>query len=107
MDVANVVNEKKAINIAGRESSAARNAQAAQQARQSEFCLQQGERLACMGSWSLRPDLTFDYWSPEMFVCLGLDPSNGIPTLTEMLLTVYPDDRDVFVAAAKKMVDGD
>jgi PAS domain S-box-containing protein len=83
------------------------DAQAARELTQREFCLQQAERLACMGSWSLRPDLAFDYWSPEMFVCLGLNPSKGIPTFTEMLSAVHPDDRDVFVAAARKMVAGE
>src|ERR1043166_126739 len=97
MDVANFANEKRATDME----------QTAHKLSEGEFCLRQGERLARMGSWSLRPDLTFDYWSPEMFVCLGLNPSKGIPTLTEMLSTVHPDDRDVFVAAARKMVDGD
>jgi PAS domain S-box-containing protein len=57
-----------------------------------------------MGSWSLKPDLTFDYWSPATFDCLGLDPSNGIPTFNEMLAVVYPDDREMVAAAAKKMM---
>jgi DNA-binding NtrC family response regulator/PAS domain-containing protein len=95
MDFANVANEKNATDME----------QTARQLRQSEFYLQQGERLACMGSWSLTPDLIFDYWSPETFVCLGVDPSKGIPTLAEMLLAVHPDDRDMIVAAAKKMID--
>ena len=94
MDVANVANEKRATYME----------QTAGELRQSQFCLQQGERLACMGSWSLRPDLTFDYWSPEMFVCLGLDPSKGILNLTEMLAAVHPDDREMIVAAAAKMI---
>src|SRR5205823_11287892 len=54
---------------------------AAQELQRSEFYLREGERLAHMGSWSLRPDGTFDYWSPETFVLFGFDPSEGIPTL--------------------------
>src|SRR5439155_749044 len=61
---------------------------------QSEFYLREGERLAHMGSWSLRPDGTFDYWSPETFVIFGFDPSQGIPTLTQWLAVLHPDDRD-------------
>ena len=106
MDVANVANQKTATDMEDRQRSQERNAWTTQELMESEFYLRQGERLACMGSWSLRPDLTFDYWSPEMFVCLGLNSSKGIPTLTEMLAALHPDDRDVFVAAAKKMVDG-
>jgi hypothetical protein len=46
----------------------------------SEFYLREGERLAHMGSWSLRADGIFDYWSPETFVNFGFDPIQGIPT---------------------------
>ncbi|HST31090.1 MAG TPA: sigma 54-interacting transcriptional regulator [Chthoniobacterales bacterium] len=63
----------------------------------------QRERVACIGSWSFRPDLTFEYWSPETFVCFGLDPSNGVPTLKEMLAAVHPDDRGLVAATAEKM----
>ena len=38
-----------------------------------------------MGSWSLRPDGIFDYWSPETFSIFGFDSRNGIPTLKEWL----------------------
>src|SRR5207237_8208609 len=41
----------------------------------SEFYLREGERLAHMGSWSLRPDGIFDYWSPETFAIFDFDPS--------------------------------
>jgi hypothetical protein len=46
----------------------------------SEFYLREGERLAQMGSWSLKSDGTFDYWSRQTFVLFGFDPSQGIPT---------------------------
>src|SRR5436190_17908446 len=60
----------------------------------SEFYLREGERLAHMGSWSLRADGIFDYWSPETFVLFGFDPSEGIPTLPKWLTVLHPDDRD-------------
>jgi hypothetical protein len=63
----------------------------------SEFYLREGERLAHMGSWSLRPDGIFDYWSPETFVIFGFDPGNGIPTLREWLDVLHPADRDAVV----------
>src|SRR5881409_3166402 len=66
----------------------------AQELQRSEFYLREGERLAHMGSWSLRPDGTFDYWSPETFVLFGFDPSEGIPTLPKWLTVLHPDDRD-------------
>jgi PAS domain S-box-containing protein len=60
----------------------------------SEFYLREGERLAHMGSWSLRADGIFDYWSPETFVLFGFDPSEGIPTLPKWLTVLHPSDRD-------------
>src|SRR5205823_14052812 len=68
---------------------------AAQELQRSEFYLREGERLAHMGSWSLRPDGTFDYWSPETFVLFGFDPSEGIPTLPIWLTVLHLDDRDL------------
>ena len=60
----------------------------------SEFYLREGERLAHMGSWSLRPDGVFDYWSPETFVIFDFDPAKGIPTLPQRLAVLHDDDRD-------------
>ncbi len=69
----------------------------------SEFYLREGERLAHMGSWSLRADGIFDYWSPETFVIFDFDPSEGIPTLTQWLAAVQPDDRDLLARTIDKM----
>src|SRR6266436_2743993 len=69
----------------------------------SEFYLREGERLAHMGSWSLRTDGIFDYWSPETFVLFGFDPSEGIPTLPEWLTVLHPEDRDRVHALLRKM----
>src|SRR5947209_2581163 len=77
----------------------------------SEFYLREGERLAHMGSWSLRPDGIFDYWSPETLVIFGFDPNQGIPTLSQWLDVLYPDDRRVLADLIQKMfsegVNGD
>jgi PAS domain S-box-containing protein len=69
----------------------------------SEFYLREGERLAHMGSWSLRADGTFDYWSPETFVLFGFDPTNGIPTLSEWLRVLQPVDGERVHALIRKM----
>jgi PAS domain S-box-containing protein len=70
---------------------------------QSEFYLREGERLAHMGSWSLRADGIFDYWSPETFVIFDFDPSQGIPTLTQWLAVLHPDDRDLLATTIDKI----
>src|SRR5438874_13227339 len=77
----------------------------------SEFYLREGERLAHMGSWSLRPDGIFDYWSPETFVIFGFDPKNGVPTLKEWLSVLLLHDRDAVYELIRRMfsegVNGD
>jgi PAS domain S-box-containing protein len=70
---------------------------------QSEFYLREGERLAHMGSWSLKPDGIFDYWSPETFVLFGFDPSEGIPTLPVWLAVLHPEDRDLLAKTIERM----
>src|SRR5437667_141923 len=56
-----------------------------------------------MGSWSLRADGTFDYWSPETFVLFGFDPSEGIPTLPKWLTVLHPDDRDLVAKTLERI----
>src|SRR5882762_4676425 len=69
----------------------------------SEFYLCEGERLAHMGSWSLRADGIFDYWSPETFVIFDFDPSEGIPTLPKWLTVLHPDDRDLVARTIERI----
>src|SRR5947207_294322 len=71
--------------------------------KRSEFYLREGERLAHMGSWSLKSDGTFDYWSPETFVLFGFDPSEGIPTLPKWLTVLHPDDRDLVAKTLERI----
>jgi PAS domain S-box-containing protein len=64
-----------------------------------------------MGSWSIRPDGIFGYWSPETFVIFGFDPNQGIPTLSQWLDVLYTDDRRVLADLIQRMfsegVNGD
>src|SRR5207253_8314659 len=82
----------KVVRLIGNTLDITEQENAAQELQTSEFYLREGERLAHMGSWSLRPDGTFDYWSPETFVLFGFDPSEGIPTLPNWLTVLHPDD---------------
>ncbi len=56
-----------------------------------------------MGSWSLRSDGIFDYWSPETFVLFGFDPSEGIPTFPKWLTVLHPDDRDLLAKTIERI----
>src|SRR5437868_14058419 len=91
------------VDIEDRKSAEQRIAEKASELERSEFYLREGERLAHMGSWSLRPDGIFDYWSPETFVIFGFDPSEGIPTLPQWLAPVQPDGRDLLTRTIDKM----
>src|SRR3954469_7951898 len=91
------------IDIEDRKCAEQGMAEKASQLERSEFYLREGERLAHMGSWSLRPDGIFDYWSPETFVNFGFDPNQDIPTLNQWLDVLYPDDRTVLADLIQKM----
>src|SRR5437660_1766601 len=61
----NIVKEYgKSIEIKDSKFDKQQKAEKANELERSEFYLREGERLAHMGSWSLRPDGIFDYWSP-------------------------------------------
>src|SRR5437763_5055285 len=91
------------IDIEDRKCAEEQLRRSGQELQRSEVYLREGERLAHMGSWSLRPDGTFDYWSPETFVLFGFDPSEGIPTLPKWLTVLYPDDRDVVAKTLERI----
>jgi formate hydrogenlyase transcriptional activator len=91
------------VDIEDRKCAEQKIAEKTNKLEQSEFYLREGERLAHMGSWSLRPDGIFDYWSPETFVIFGFDPGDGIPTLKEWLSLLHPVDRDAVHALIGKM----
>ncbi len=91
------------VDIEDRKCAEQKIAEKTNKLEQSEFYLREGERLAHMGSWSLRSDGIFDYWSPETFVIFGFDPADGIPTLKEWLSLLHPVDRDAVHALIGKM----
>ncbi|HEY2714375.1 MAG TPA: sigma 54-interacting transcriptional regulator [Chthoniobacterales bacterium] len=82
------------IDIEDQKRAEQRVAEKASELERNESYLREGERLARMGSWSLRPEGIFDYWSPETFSIFGFDPSQGIPTLKEWLDVLHPTDGD-------------
>jgi PAS domain S-box-containing protein len=90
------------IDIEDRKCAEQRMAEKASELERSEFYLREGERLAHMGSWSLRPDGIFDYWSPETFVIFGFDSSEEIPKLTQWLAVLRHDDRDLLAKTIDK-----
>jgi PAS domain S-box-containing protein len=72
--------------------------------KRSEFFLTEGQRLSHSGSWSLTPAGICDYWSRELYEIAGFDPAKGIPTISEFLTHVHPDDRERITKAIDQMV---
>jgi transcriptional regulator with GAF, ATPase, and Fis domain len=68
-----------------------------------EFYLREGERLANMGSWSLKSDGTFDYWSPQTFALFGFNPSRGIPNFAQWVSLLVPNDRECLTKLVDRM----
>ena len=99
------------MDIEDRKCAERKIAEKTSELEQREFYLREGERLAHMGSWSLRPDGIFDYWSPETFSIFGFDPNQGIPTLSQWLDVLYTEDRRVLADLIQRMfsegVNGD
>jgi len=71
--------------------------------RQSQFYLNEGERLAHMGSWAFND--TGHYWSDELYKICGLDPKNGAPTVEQYLALVHPQDRASIAESIKLMLE--
>ena len=70
----------------------------------SEFYLGEGQRLTHMGSWSLNPSGTFDYWSPELFRIFGREAAQDPPTLSEYLATIHHEDRGAVAEIVERML---
>src|SRR5260370_42502604 len=57
-----------------------------------------------MGSWWFTPPGTCDYWSLELYEIAGFDPAKGIPTISEFLTHVHPDDRERITKTIDQMM---
>jgi len=60
----------------------------------SEAALAGAQRLAHLGSWELDLASNAAKWSDHMFVLLGMDKTNGAPSVPELLASLHPDDRE-------------
>jgi PAS domain S-box-containing protein len=72
--------------------------------QQSQVYINEGQRLAHMGSWAFNA-AGFEYWSPELFRIYGLDPNGKPPTTEQYLALVHPDDRAFMEQGIAKMLD--
>jgi PAS domain S-box-containing protein len=71
--------------------------------QRTQFYLNEGQRLAHMGSWALNA-AGFDYWSSELFRIHGLDPNDRPPTVEGYLDLVHPEDRQFMKEGIQRML---
>jgi PAS domain S-box-containing protein len=71
--------------------------------QRTQFYLNEGQRLAHMGSWAFNA-AGFDYWSSELFRIHGLQPSSKPPTVEEYLDLVHPEDRQFMKEGIQRML---
>ena len=72
--------------------------------RRNAFYLAQGQRLCHSGSLSFMPSGICDHWSEELYRILDFDPATGIPTLSDYLTRVHPEDREMVKQTIDEMV---
>ena len=72
--------------------------------QQSQFYLNEGQRLAHIGSWAFNAT-GFSYWSSELFRIYGLDPGGKPPTVEEYLALIHLEDRGFLKQAIAKLLD--
>jgi formate hydrogenlyase transcriptional activator len=93
------------IDIGDQKRAAAALRETTNELRRSEFYLGEGQRLAHIGSWSFTADGMREYWSAEWFNILGLDPTCGVPPISEWLNLVHPDDRERIRSVIERMIE--
>ena len=72
--------------------------------QRSQFYLNEGQRIAHIGSWAFNPSGFFDHWSQELFEIYGLDAKEGNPTLERYLAIVHPLDRNFMAETIRRML---
>ncbi len=83
----------------------------AQKQREAEYrelllTLEDAEEQVGLASWSQDVLERKGRWSTHMFTLLGLDPAQGIPSLSDYLERIHPEDRAILGDTLSKMFAG-
>jgi PAS domain S-box-containing protein len=74
--------------------------------RRSEAYLAEAQRLAHTSSWAWRvPGMEAVHISEEWYRIYGFDPSEGMPTWSELMQRIHPEDRARLQAAIDRAID--
>ena len=55
--------------------------------------MNEAQRIAGIGSWTMRFNEILPAWSKEMFRIYGLEPSGGVPAYPDFKSLIHPDDQ--------------
>lgn len=65
------------------------------QLRRSELMLRTAQQVAQIGSWEFDIHTRQTYWTEELYLIHGIDPSQPAPSEHEVLVLIHPDDRQL------------
>ncbi len=71
------------------------------QLRRSETMLRAAQQVAQIGCWEFDIRTRENYWTEELYLIHGLDPSGPAPTEAEILAMIHPEDRQLHEAAIR------
>ncbi len=70
--------------------------------RESHRDLEEAQRIANIGSWTMDPTTGATSWSPEMYRILGLDPAGPAVPFADMLMQLSSDDLTLLTDAVER-----
>ncbi|WP_162909706.1 ATP-binding protein [Aggregatilinea lenta] len=99
------LNEALSRHAAELEQTIFERQQTEQALRASQMQLTQAHELARLGSWARDLVAGTLTWSAEAFRLIGLDPSNGTPTIDDYLAEIHPKDRETVSEANRHAIE--
>ncbi len=73
------------------------------QLRRSEMMLRNAQRVAQIGCWLFDLRTRENYWTEELFLIHGLDPSGPTPNESEVLAMIHPEDRPIHEESIRQL----
>ena len=71
------------------------------QLRRSEMMLRTAQRVAQIGCWEFDIHTRETYWTEELYLIHGLDPSGPVPTEAAVMAMIHPEDRQLHEEAIR------
>ncbi|MGF1492229.1 MAG: GAF domain-containing protein [Microcoleaceae cyanobacterium] len=79
--------------------------QAEEKLRASQTSLATAQRVAHVGNWEWDVETQTLVWSEELFRIFGWEPSQSVPTYSELLRQIHPEDRELWRRNVRRVAD--